>query len=472
VGKEDWGVRTAIIGGTLVLEQGTCAGNLAISDGTIEAILAPEVKPAADETIDAHGLFVFPGVVDPHTHLNDPGSTASEDFFSGTCGAAAGGITTVLEMPQTIPIVTGLGAFRDKLEIARAKAVVDFCLWGALTADNMGGDESRAMAEMAEAGAVAFKAFTSDSPEQPRIPDDMLAHGLRQADRLGLPVGIHSEDQALIDFFTSGMQGRNDALVNPDSRPAIAEIEAVRRVIALGELVDARFHIVHVSQPETIEMVRAARERGVRVTAETCAHYLSLTRDDTARIGALAMCNPPLRDEAARAGLWELLAGGFIDCIGTDHCAYTEEEKASPDYWVMPAGISGIQLMFPLVVGEAAEHGVELSLLARVFSGNAARIYGLYPRKGVVQPGSDADLVLVDLEDSWNVRGAELFSKAPGTAFEGREVRSRVKRTLVRGRTVFIDDPLPRGSILVPPGFGEFVRPSRRTSNRPISVVS
>jgi allantoinase len=170
------------------------------------------------------------------------------------------------------------------------------------------------------------------------------------------------------------------------------------------------------------------------------------------------MCNPPLRSEPARAALWVLLRGGLIDCIGSDHCAYTEEEKANPDYWEMPAGISGMQMMFPLVVGEAAARGIDLSVLARLFSGAPARRFGLSSRKGSIRPGLDADLVLVDLDAPWEVRGAELFSKAPGTAYEGATVRARVVRTLVRGRTVFEDDGR-RGTIDVEPGFGQFMRP-------------
>jgi allantoinase len=456
-------VRTAIAGGTVVFEEGAVPATIVVAaDGTIEAVVGPAERVAVDEVIDATGLHVFPGAVDPHTHLNDPGSTDSEDFFSGTCGAAAGGVTTCIEMPQTIPIVTNRERFLEKQAIAREKAVVDFALWGAITAENVadgGGD----LLELADSGAIAFKAFTSESPEQPRIADRLLAEAMSQVTGLGLLVGIHCEDQPLIDFFTARLkrEGRNDALVGADSRPAIAEIEAARRVITLAELVGARIHLAHVSCPETIDLVTAAKARGVDVTAETCAHYLKLTREDLGRIGAYAMCNPPLRDEAAKEGMWERLAGGYIDCIGSDHCAYTEEEKANPDYWEMCAGISGMQVMVPLVIGEAALRGVDLSTIAGAFSGAPARRFGLYPRKGAILPGSDADLVLVDLGSSWDVRGAELFQKAPGTAYEGYSIPARVRRTLVRGRSVFAETPTGEGGILVEPGYGQFVRPTR-----------
>ena len=349
----------------------------------------------------------------------------------------------------------------EKLAIARSKAVVDFALWGGVTATNAGTPGYPELNAMADEGAVGFKAFTSHSPEHPKIPDHLLAEAFRFATSRGLVTAIHSEDQELIDYYTHGLRlrGRNDALVNPDSRPAICEIEAVTRVIALGELVGARFHIAHVSHPATFDLVRAARARGVAITAETCAHYLTLTRNDVATIGALAMCNPPLRDVTACEGLWAHLGRGSIDCVATDHCAYTDEEKSNPDFWEMPAGISGIQVMFPMVVGEARRRGIDLPLLARVFSGNPARILGLFPKKGSMQPGGDADLTLVDLGGEWTVHGTEFFSKARGTAYEGMRVGCRVKRTMVRGTDVFVDDSPPGGRILTAPGSGQYVTP-------------
>jgi len=455
-------VRTSIVGATVIFDEGVHPATVVIAeDGTIEAVTRPGSVADGTETIDASGLHLFPGAVDPHTHLNDPGYTESEDFFTGTCGAAGGGVTTVIEMPQSIPIVINRERFLQKREIAEGKAIVDFALWGALTAENVG-DGGHALRELADLGAIAFKAFTSESPEQPRLPDALLAEAMGLATELGLLVGVHCEDQPLIDYFTAKLkgEGRNDALVNADSRPPIVEIEAARRVILLAELVGARVHLAHVSHPETFRLVTEAKERGVDVTAETCAHFLSLSRDDVARVDSYGMCNPPLRDPEACEELWNFLAGGLIDCIGSDHCACTEEEKANPDYWQMPAGISGMQVMFPLIVGAAAGRGTDLSLIARMFSSAPARRFGLSSRKGSIRPGADADVVLVDMESSWQVRGADFFSKAPGTAYEGSTVRARVMRTLVRGRTVYRDEGAG-GEILVEPGFGEFVQPAR-----------
>jgi len=454
-------VKTSIIGATVVFEDGARPATVVIAeDGTIDGVVGFNAATDGTDVIDASGLYLFPGAVDPHSHLNDPGATESEDFFTGTCGAAAGGVTTVIEMPQTVPIVINSDRFLEKREIAQGKAVVDFALWGALTAENVG-EGGSALRELAESGAIAFKAFTSDSPEQPRLPDTLFAEAMGVVTELDLLVGVHCEDQPLIDYFTTKLKlaGRNDAFVNPDSRPPIAEVEAARRVMLLAELVGARVHLAHVSHPDTFGLVHEARKRGVDVTAETCPHYLALSRDDIARVDSYGMCNPPLRDEPARRELWVLLRNGLIDCVGSDHCAYTQEEKANPNYWEMPAGISGMQIMFPLIVGEAASQGIPLSLLARMFSGAPSRRFGLADRKGSIKPGLDADLVLVDLDSTWQVRGAELFSKAPGTAFEGADVKAKVVRTLVRGRTVFEANG-QRGRIAVEPGFGRFQRPS------------
>ena len=444
-------------GGHVVLESGVVRASIVIADdGLIEAVVSPEHQADASEVVDASGLYVFPGVIDPHSHLNDPGMTDSEDFYTGTCAAAAGGVTTVIEMPQTDPLVTNARRFSEKLAIARSKAVVDFALWGALTAENVSADGSPDLREMAEAGAVGFKGFTSDSVEQPRIPDELLAAGMREATSLGLPVAVHCEDETVVRHYVARLkrEGRNDALINPDSRPLAAEVEAVRHVIALGDLTCVQLHVVHASHPRVFEIVRDAQWRGTRVTTETCPHYLALTRNDVARVGSLAMCNPPLRDAEAREGLWALLERGLVSIVASDHSPYTEEEKSNPDFWDIPAGINGMQVMVPFIIGEAVRRNVDLRLLATALSGTAARTFGLYPRKGVISPGSDADLVLVDIDSPWAVKGSNLFTKAPGTPYEGITLGARVRRTLVRGHTVYMDDSSLNGRILVSPGCG------------------
>jgi allantoinase len=389
--------------------------------------------------------------------------TESEDFFTGTAGAAAGGFTTVLEMPQSVPLVTTAEIFGAKLAEIEAKAVVDFGLWAAVTAEN--GRDGEALAALADVGAIALKAFTADSPEFPRIPNSLMAETMVRSRALGLPLGVHCETQAIIDHRTQALhkEGRNDPHVNPLSRPAQAEIDAVQRVISLAAETGAALYLVHLSHPESILSGIEARRSGVDLMLETCVHYLMLTEARLDDVGAYAMCNPPLRDEQALQALWRLLRAGEIDCVGSDHCAYTEEEKSNPDFWQVPAGISGIQVVFPLLIGEALRRGVALPRIASMTSANAARRFGLYPRKGALLPGSDADLVLVRTDSPWVVRGEDLFSKAKGTAYEGFHVAAQVVRTMVRGVTVF---DVESGEASLRPGHGQFLHP-RQTTARP-----
>jgi allantoinase len=455
-------VSSAVVGGELVSEAGVLPGTVLIGrDGRVAALLDAQYAVPDVKIIDARGLLVFPGGIDPHAHLNDPGMTESEDFLTGTAGAAAGGFTTVLEMPQSVPLVTTAEILAAKLAEIEAKAVVDFGLWAAVTTENS--RDGEALEALAEAGAIALKAFTAESPEFPRVPDSLLAEVMSKSRTLGLPVGVHCETQAIIDHRTQALQreGRNDPHVNPLSRPAEAEIDAVQRVISLAAETGAALYLVHLSHPESILSGIEARRRGVDVILETCVHYLMLTEDRLDEVGAYAMCNPPLRDEQARQALWQLLRVGEIDCVGSDHCAYTEEEKSNPDFWQVPAGISGIQIVFPLLIGEALRRGVALSRVASMTSANAARRFGLYPRKGALLPGSDADLALVRADSPWVVQGLDLFSKAKGTAYEGFRVPAQVVKTIVRGVTVF-DAELGEASLTS--GHGQFLHPRQPTA--------
>ena len=234
----------------------------------------------------------------------------------------------------------------------------------------------------------------------------------------------------------------------------------MRGALGLAAGTKAALHLVHLSQPESVEAAAEARRRGVDVSTETCPHYLTLTLEDLERVGAWAVCQPPLRDSAAREGLWRLLACGEIDNVGSDHCAYTQMEKASRDAWRLAPGINGVQLSLPLLVHGALTRGIPLTAVARAHSSQPARRFGLYPGKGATLLGSDADLVLVSTTESLTVTAGRLFTKCPGTPYEGMTIGAKVKRTLVRGRTVFVDDGQPR--LQVDGGFGLFLRPRPR----------
>ncbi len=459
-------MKLAVCGGTLVTESGIFKGNLAVDDrGRIASITSEAVVPKADEAIDASGLLVLPGAVDGHSHLNDPGYTDSEDFFTGTCGAAAGGVTTVLEHPLTVPLPDDLETWLAKKEIAQAKAVVDYGLWGALTPDNTAhrGAKAGELKRMAEAGAVAFKGFMTFTWEIPRLDDGLLLAAFQRLAELRVPMGIHAENAEIVryleDYLKAG--GRNDPLSHGEARPEIAEVEAVAKVLRLSRAGGTRVHLCHLSVPEAVDLAAAAKAEGQPVTAETCPHYLSLTQDALTEFGPYAKCNPPLRPARCVEGMWERLTGGRVDSVGSDHGPFTKEEKEKESFWDVPAGLTGIQVMVPLLVTEALRRGVPVETVVRLCCSSPARIFGIYPRKGTIAPGSDADLVLIDTKGEWKVTPKEFFSKEKWTPHEGWALKARVRRTLVRGETVYEDTPRG-GRIAVRAGYGRFVAPTRR----------
>lgn len=456
---------TAVVGGRLVTESAVSDGTILVDEhGRIAGLLDPSVSVAAQETIDATGMLVFPGGVDSHSHLNDPGLTASEDFLTGTSGAAAGGYTTVLEMPQTLPLVDSVETFEQKLAAVSPKAVVDFGLYCALVPGNC--DDPTAMRAIAEAGAIALKAFVCDTPEMPMVNESELARGMEEARHLDLPVAVHCESQSVIDHHTERLrkQGVPDVYTVAGAHPLEAELESVRATLGVAAMSGGSLHLVHMSDPSTVELASLAKLQGVDVTVETCPHYLALTRDDLHRIAGWGLCFPPLRTDAAIEGLWRALQLGFIDNVGSDHCAYTIDQKETADPWDVLPGINGIQLALPILVHGAIQRGISLRAVARAFSTGPARRFSLYPRKGDIRPGSEADLVFVDVRSSIVAHADDLYTRCPGTAYEGMTFDARVVRTMIRGTTVYVDQGEP--TILAEPGSGEFLHGQEARARR------
>ena len=447
---------TAIVGGRVVTESAVFDATILIDDhGKISGLVAPEVPVAAENTLEASELLIFPGGVDTHSHLNDPGLTASEDFLTGTSGAAAGGYTTVLEMPQTLPLVDSVETFTHKLETVAPKAVVDFGLYGALVPATC--RDPAAIQEIAETGAIGLKAFICNTPEMPTVTESQLAMGMSNASRFGLPVAVHCESQAVIDFQTQRLQEdeAQDVHTVADAHPLEAEQEAVRAVLTVAEMSGGSLHLVHMSDPATVELATMAKLSGVDVSVETCPHYLTLTREDLKRVTVWGVCFPPLRTPAAVEGMWRALQLGLIDTLGSDHCAYTMDQKVTGDPWQVAPGINGIQLSLPVLIHGALQRRVPLNMVAKAFSASPARRFSLFPKKGDIRPGADADLVFVDPNGSITARAKDLFTRCPGTAYEGMTFGARVKRTMVRGATVYVDEGKP--TIVADPGYGVFL---------------
>jgi allantoinase len=441
-----------IRGATVVGAGEPCRLDVGVADGLIAALGAELVGPATEE-IDAAGLHLLPGVLDAHVHLNEPGRADWEGFETGTRALAAGGATAAIDMPLNAhpPTVTG-AAFDEKRRCLERSALVDIALWGGLVP---GGVE--AMDELAARGVVGFKAFMCSSgiEDFPSVDDLALYEGMCRAASLGLPVAVHAESEAITAGLArraraAGRTAMRDFLA---SRPVVAELQAISRAIALAHESGCSVHVVHVSTGRGVALVADARARGVDVTCETCPHYLVLTDEDAEALGTVAKCAPPLRPREESEALWHALAGGTLPMVASDHSPAPWALKSTDDAFVAWGGISGCQTMLPLLLSEGCgARGLALELIAEATSGHVARRFRL-PGKGRLEPGADADLVLVDLTASDKLAAADLHYRHPHSPFLGRTLSARVTRTLVRGRTVFADGRIvgpPAGRLLTP----------------------
>ncbi len=435
--------------GLLVTPQGTFTGSVGVTGGRIAAIAQGRLD--GHEVIDARGLVVLPGAVDLHVHFNDPGRTHWEGWGPGSQAAAAGGVTTVVEMPlNCLPPVTTVAALKAKTAAATGQSMVDYALWAGLITDNR-----QELPALAESEVIGFKAFMSHSSteEFTHVEDGVLFDGLQRLSALGHLLAVHAESNAITQDRTSRLQagGRRDRRAWSEARPPVAELEAIHRAVFLARQAGCRLHIVHMSQPEGAEMISAARAAGQAVTVETCGHYLALTEEDLERLGPVAKCAPPLRDQACREGLWQAVLRGDIDCITSDHspCPTEDKTRGEDDIWVAWGGITGIQTLVPLMLTEGVHRRkMPLEQLATLMSANPAKIAGLWPRKGAIRMGTDADLLLVDLDRRWQVEASWLYSRHRHSPFIGWEMTGRISQVLLRGQTIALDGHVagePRG---------------------------
>jgi len=412
--------------------------SILIVDGRIAAFLLPDTTTTAERAIDGHRAIALPGLIDAHVHACQPGRTAWEGFRAATRAAAAGGVTTIVDMPLSgTPTVTRPALEEKRVDVA-PDALVDYALWGGLTSDNV--DQ---LPSLIEGGVVGLKAFMTDSMQEfGWAPDDVLLRGMRVAARHGALVGVHAESEALVGPLTGRAIGAGDDSWPGylSTRPPIAEIDASRRAVGFAAETGARLHIVHCSLPNVVDLVHEAKLVGQDVTVETCPQYLSLTDADLARIGNTAKCSPPVRPRETVDQLWECVLAGQIDTIGSDHApSQPGLKETSVGPLAAGHGILGLQTMLPVLLTEGVhQRGLPLSLLIELMSTHPAKRFGLWPAKGSLRLGADADVTLVDPDASWQFRAREMmYSVQQYNPWDGRVFQGRVVATYVRGREVY-----------------------------------
>lgn len=420
--------------------------DIGVSEGKIVA-LGQNLSGSAGTEIDAHDLNIFPGVIDAHVHFNEPGRTEWEGFATGSRAAAAGGTTTVFDMPLNAhPPTTDGPSFDAKCAAAEQTSMVDFGLWGGLVPGNV--DE---LETLQKRGVVGLKAFMSNSGIEDFDAADMgtLRAGMRKAAELGMIVAVHAESEEMTRELTKKAfaEGRASVRDYLESRPVAAELEAIQRAIDLAAETGCKLHIVHVSSAEGIRLVTRAMAEGVDVSCETCPHYLVLTDEDMVKVGALAKCAPPLRSAREQEELHRSLSD--VTTIGSDHSPSPPEMKARSNFFQVWGGISGCQHLLALLCGIEE---LSPSDIARLTSSGVAQRFGL-KQKGGFEIGKDADLTLVDMNSSENITAESLHYRHKQTPYTGRRLGARIVRTLLRGQSIYED-----GNFVARP-FGRFVRP-------------
>ncbi|MFF8606070.1 allantoinase AllB [Streptomyces sp. NPDC015346] len=432
----------------VITPEGTRPASIAVSGGTIAAVLPYDAEvPAGARLEDVGDDVVLPGLVDTHVHVNDPGRTEWEGFWTATRAAAAGGITTLLDMPlNSLPPTTTVEHLRIKQDVARSKAHIDVGFWGGALPDNV-----KDLRPLHDAGVFGFKCFLSPSgvEEFPELDQEQLANSLAEIAGFGGLMIVHAEDP---HHLAAAPQGKGEEATKYAtflaSRPRDAENTAIENLINQARRLNARVHVLHLSSSDALPMIAAARAEGVKITVESCPHFLTLTAEEVPDGATEFKCCPPIREAANQDALWEGLADGTIDCIVSDHSPSTPDLK-TPDFLSAWGGISSLQLGLPAIWTEARRRGRDLEDVARWMSEAPARLAGL-SQKGAIEAGRDADFAVLAPDETFTVDPAELQHRNRITAYAGKTLYGVVKSTWLRGERIADNGTLaePSGRLL------------------------
>lgn len=432
-------------GGTLLVEGEKVAG-------IIDHVGNDADRTRAKKVVDARGKWVLPGAIDSHVHsLSFPG----EGFFNSTRSGLAGGVTTLIDMPVDAPKgIAEPEALAQKISLVETESLIDVALLGSVKNETI--DQ---IPRLAEGGVCGFKLslFDTDPDRFPRVRDGQLLEAFSAIAQTGLRAGVHAENDEIIKYLIEKYirQGKTYSRAHCETRPVVSETESVLKALEFAWATGVRLHLYHVSHTRSLQLAQIYRGQGTVVTSETCPHYLIFSEEDMEKFGAWIRINPPVRKRPEADLLWRMISAGAIDCVSSDHAPWPADKKNKPVIFDNASGCPGVETLLPLMFSEGVAKGrISITALAKVISENPARIFGLFPKKGILLPGSDADIVILDPASTWTLRADELHAAAGWTPYEGMEITGKIETTIIRGRIVF-----DRGEIQAKRGYGKFVRP-------------
>lgn len=412
--------------------------NLAIENGEIFKIGKEAHMPKADETINLKNLLVLPGMIDAHVHLRDEEKSYKEDFYTGTAAAAAGGVTTVLDMPNNSPVTMSAKALKNRVQIAKRKILVNVGFYSEFP-NNLG-----ETANIVDGGATAFKLFMASQIGGLTIDNDQeLKRAFRKVGDLDVPVAVHAEDRGILTVAEENQKkaNRHDASAFLEAHSERVEFKAIERLLKLSAQINMRLHFCHVSTKEGLALISGAKKSGRSVTCEVTPNHLLLTEKDFECYGSLLAIMPPLRNTIHIESLWKGIVDGWVDNVGSDHAPHSLKEKSAGSIWDVKVGVPGLETSLPLLLTMVRKNRLSLAKLVYLFSEKPAEIFDLKDR-GKLEQGKKADLVAINFNQKFKIDSSKFHSKAKYSPYEGWKLQGRPEKTFVNGLLVMDDQEI------------------------------